>query len=134
VLRSPLSDSILVSTGTGVAPFRSMLKAVLARDAAHHQFTLIFGVRYEHNLMYREEFERLAEHHPNFHFRPTLSRPEDNWTGLRGHVQGHLIEALGERRDIDVYVCGLKLMVDDVRLRLKEMGFDRKRIIYEKYD
>lgn len=133
VLRNPLSDTILVATGTGVAPFRSMLKQVLSRDFRHH-FTLIFGVRYEHNLMYREEFERLAEHHPNFRFRPTLSRPDESWTGLRGHVQGHLIETLGDRRDIDVYVCGLKLMVDDVRQRLKEMGFDRKRIIYEKYD
>lgn len=133
VLRSPLSDSILVATGTGIAPFRAMLRPVLARDTGH-QFTLIFGVRHEHNLMYREEFERLAEHHPNFHFWPTLSGPDESWKGRTGHVQGHMLEAIGDRRDVDVYACGLKLMVDDVRARLKEIGFDRKRIIYEKYD
>jgi CDP-4-dehydro-6-deoxyglucose reductase len=49
-------------------------------------------------------------------------------------VQPHLLEAVGERRDLDVYVCGLKLMVDDVRAILKARGFDRKQIIYEKYD
>ena len=62
------------------------------------------------------------------------SRPEPSWIGRTGHVQQHLLEAVGDRRDMDVYVCGLKAMVDDVRAQLKGMGFDRKQIIYEKYD
>lgn len=133
VLRNPVSDTVFVATGTGIAPFRSMIKAQLA-SYPDRQFTLLFGVRHERNIMYREEFEKLAEQHSNFRFWPTLSRPDTEWTGRTGHVQTHLLEAIGERRDIDVYVCGLKLMVDDVRSRLKELGFDRKRIIYEKYD
>lgn len=133
VPRTPLCDSVLIATGTGIAPFRAMLKSMLARGK-DHTFTLIFGVRYEHNLMYREEFELLAEHHPNFRFWPTLSRPGEDWQGRTGHVQMHLAEAIGDRRDVDVYICGLKLMVDDVRARLKDLGFDRKHIIYEKYD
>ena len=44
------------------------------------------------------------------------------------------MEAIGDRRDLDVYICGLKAMVDDVRAILKAMGFDRKQIIFEKYD
>jgi ferredoxin-NADP reductase len=133
VLRQPAGDTVLIATGTGIAPFRSILKAHLPQHP-DRQFTLIFGVRYERNIMYREEFEILASEHPNFRFWPTLSRPEAGWTGRTGHVQQHLLEAIGERRDLDVYICGLKLMVDDVRARLKELGFDRKHIIYEKYD
>lgn len=133
VLHNPPSDTVMVATGTGIAPFRSMLKAHLPTHP-DQQFTLIFGVRYEQNIMYREEFELLESQHPNFRFWPTLSRPNAAWTGRAGHVQVHLPEALGDRRDIDVYVCGLKLMVDDVRARLKELGFDRKHIVYEKYD
>jgi CDP-4-dehydro-6-deoxyglucose reductase len=49
-------------------------------------------------------------------------------------VQAHLAEAIGERRDLDFYLCGLKEMVDDVRAVLKGLGFDRKQIFYEKYD
>jgi len=45
-----------------------------------------------------------------------------------------LPEAIGDRRDVNVFICGLKAMVDDVRTRLKAQGFERKRIIYEKYD
>jgi CDP-4-dehydro-6-deoxyglucose reductase len=41
---------------------------------------------------------------------------------------------VGDRRDMDVYLCGLKEMVNETRALLKEMGFDRKQIFYEKYD
>jgi NAD(P)H-flavin reductase len=133
IFRQPVEDSILVATGTGIVPFRAMLLDQLVRDSGH-QFTLIFGVRYERGLLYREEFEQLTRDHANFHFWPTLSRPDASWTGRTGHVQAHLFQATGERRDINVFICGLKAMVDDVRAILKSNGFDRKRIICEKYD
>jgi CDP-4-dehydro-6-deoxyglucose reductase len=133
ILRRPASDSIFVATGTGIAPFRSML---LSHLSAHpdRRFTLIFGVRHEGGLLYHGELSALAETYPNFRYQPTLTRPPDSWMGRTGRVQPHTIETLGDRRDIDVYICGLREMVDDMRLRLKEIGLDRKRIIYEKYD
>lgn len=132
-LRQPPADSLLVAAGTGIAPFRAMLGERLPADSAH-RYTLVFGARYEHGLLYRGEFEQLALRHPHFAFWPTLSRPDPAWRGRTGHVQPHLREAAGDRRDLDVYVCGLKLMVDDVRAMLKAMGFDRRRVVYEKYD
>jgi CDP-4-dehydro-6-deoxyglucose reductase len=133
IFRRPVSDSILVATGTGIAPFRSMLQARLPVDR-EHEFTLIFGVRHEYGLLYRDEFEALALTYPNFHFRPTLTQPPEGWTGRTGRVQAHVLEAAASRRDLDVYICGLKAMVYDVRDKLRDLGFDRKQIIYEKYD
>jgi ferredoxin-NADP reductase len=132
VLRQPPRDSLFIATGTGIAPFRSMLKAHLSESSP--QFTLLFGVRHESHLIYRAEFEDLSRRYPNFRFWPMLSRPDTSWTGRTGHVQAHLEEALSGRHDVDVYLCGLKLMVDDVRSRLRAAGFDRKQIFYEKYD
>ena len=133
VWREPVKPSILVATGTGIAPFRSMLQEELPRDH-DAPVTLIFGARYPHGLLYREEFEEMARQYPRFTFRPTVTRPDNSWTGRTGRVQVHLTEALGGRRGFDVYICGLKEMVDDVRTLLKGLGFDRKQIIYEKYD
>ena len=132
-LRRPLSDSIFVATGTGIAPFRSILLSRL-REHPDRRFTLIFGVRYEEGLLYNDEFRSLAEECPNFDYQPTLTRPPQNWTGRTGRVQQHTLEALGDRREVDVYICGLREMVDDVRSKMKALGLDRKRIIYEKYD
>jgi len=133
ILRRPVSDSIFVATGTGIAPFRSMLLAQLNAHPDRH-FTLIFGVRHEHGLLYHDELTALAQAFPNFEYRPTLTRPPEHWHGRTGRVQQHVLEALGERRDMDVYICGLREMVDDVRAKLKDIGLDRKRIVYEKYD
>jgi CDP-4-dehydro-6-deoxyglucose reductase len=125
-------DTIFIATGTGVAPFRSMLQAHL--KASSPTFTLLFGVRYESHMLYREEFEEMERTHSNFRFWPTLTRPDPEWKGRQGRVQAHLAEAIGERRNVDFYLCWLKEMVDETRGILKSQGFDRKQIFYEKYD
>jgi CDP-4-dehydro-6-deoxyglucose reductase len=136
-LRHPGHRSVFIATGTGIAPFRSMLLDHLPKTQP--RIALLFGVRYEHGLLYRDEFENLQSHYDTFRFLPTITRPSDGWTGRTGRVQAHLDEALAiqsfeDQSTIDVYVCGLKEMVDDVRRELKARGFDRKQIIYEKYD
>jgi NAD(P)H-flavin reductase len=132
-VRDPAKDALFVATGTGIAPFRSMAPDYLSHPHAA-QLTMLFGVRHEHTIYYRDDFIAWAGKYPNFRFWPTLSRAESVWTGRTGHVQTHLLEALGDRRDLDVYICGLKAMVDDVRAILKALGFDRKQVIFEKYD
>ena len=133
VIRDPAKEAVFIATGTGIAPFRAMAPDYLSHPYAR-QLTLLFGVRHEHTIYYREDFDALAGKYSNFRFWPTLSRAESSWTGRTGHVQTHLLEAIGDRRDLDVYICGLKAMVDGVRAILKELGFDRKQIIFEKYD
>jgi len=132
-LREPIRDAVFVATGTGVAPFRSMLLDERLWQAGK-DYTLILGVRYADAILYREEFEALEKERPNFHFWPVVSRPDASWKGRTGYVQDHVLEAVGGRRDIDVYVCGLKEMVNEVRHLLLEEGFDRRQVIYEKYN
>lgn len=133
VVRDPSKEAIFIATGTGIAPFRAMAPDYLSHPHAN-QLTLIFGVRHELTIYYREDFQALAKKHSNFKFWPTLSRAEASWTGRTGHVQTHLLETIGYRRDLHIYICGMKEMVDDVRAILKGLGFDRKQIIFEKYD
>lgn len=119
--------SLLIATGTGIAPFRAMLDERRDRPA-----TLLFGTRHEQGILYRDHFEHMSG--PDSRFWPTLTRPEPSWSGRTGRVQQHIHEALGGCRDLDVYICGLWEMVADVRRMLADLGIDRKRVIYERYD
>jgi len=136
ILRPPLHDTMFIATGTGIAPFRSMLHWLLAEPDRHQarQFWLLFGSRREQDIYYREEFEHLAAVHANFHFLPTLSRGATEWEGLRGYVQQHLPEIVGTRTDMHAYICGLAKMVKANRELLKSLGWNRTSIRYEKYD
>jgi ferredoxin-NADP reductase len=136
-LRHPGHRAVFVATGTGIAPFRSMLLHHLPRTEP--EITLLFGVRYEEGLLYRDEFEEMERQYSSFRFLPTVTRPRLFWKGRVGRVQTSLDEALAirtpdELSTVDVYICGLREMVDDVRKELKARGLDRKQIIYEKYD
>ena len=149
ILRPPLCDTLLIATGTGIAPFRSMVQGlfnpgredqILARAPGppvappRQQFWLLFGARFEQDIYYREEFERLAAEHSNFRFMPTLSRGGPEWRGLRGYVQEHVREVVSRRRDMHIYICGLNRMVSVNRELLKSLAWNQELIRYEKYD
>ncbi len=129
--------SLFVGTGTGVTPLRSMLKDALASGETS-PMTLLFGVRHEADILYRDELEALVAKHPNFRVFYSLSQPRDDWHGLRGYVQTHT-ESLWRQLETagppHVYICGLERMVGTVRdLLRKQLGVDRKQVHSERYD
>ena len=161
VLHEPITDSILIATGTGVAPMRGYTQWLFPEDGPDRsngkEIWLVYGTRHETDIYYHEEFEALATRKPNFHYLPTLSRALDNWTGLRGHVQVHIARIIEERAarlglplpsppvdpaippaelqfDIYAYICGLNFMVSSVREMLTGYGWHRKQIVFERYD
>ena len=137
VLKPQVRDSIFIGTGTGIAPLRGMVQWLFDDPSRNEgrEFWLVFGVRTREDLYYHEEFAKLQEEHPNFHYIPTLSRPDEMWTGARGYVQDHVREIVKDRRDMDAYICGLKKMVTANRdLLVKELGWDRKSVLYERFD
>jgi len=131
--------ALFVGTGTGVSPLRSMLQTAVARghSAPMH---LLFGVRSQEDILYREELERMARDHARVALDVTLSRPDESWDGRRGYVQLHvreLYERLASSSSVPphVFVCGLERMVGSVREILrKQMGLPRNAVHSERYD
>jgi ferredoxin-NADP reductase len=128
--------ALFVGTGTGVCPLRAMIQAELREEGAPGPpLTLLFGCRSEADLLYRAEFERLAERNPRFRFVPTLSRALPGWHGREGYVQTQLASLIDPAQPPHVYICGLSPMIDAVRKTLKtQLGYDRKWIHSERYD
>src|SRR5580692_2669453 len=133
------SPSLMIATGTGVTPIRSMvLDAVAAGSQA--PMWIVLGVRHEEDLLYERELRDLAERHPFVRFEPTLSQPRGAWPGRRGYVQTHvsaLWEELATRteRPPHAYVCGLERMVSSVRDLLRtQISIPRAQVHSERYD
>jgi NAD(P)H-flavin reductase len=119
--------TLLIGMGTGLAPLRAILQASLAHEATH-PIGLLFGVRSEADILWHEEFTRLAERNPRFSFEPTLSRPGSAWLGRSGRVQEHLAQVLRGLPEVSVYLCGSRAMVEDCIERLNTLGVDPARI------
>lgn len=127
------SDIVFVATGTGVAPFVSMLGHIMNMGNTSHDLYLFFGVRYVYDLIYRDLFEGWAKKYSNFHFIPTISRPETpDWKGRVGYVQKALQETIKDPSDKHVYICGLHDMVEQTKTLCENMGFPVVR--FEKWD
>lgn len=125
---------VFVATGPGIAPFRSQLKYLLEEKNDARPMHLVFGVRYQRDFFWIDEFVRLAATYPNFHFHPTLSGDDDAWEGKRGRVQTHLAEIMQHESSIGVYICGAPEMVKDVKeVCLQTLGLPKAQVHAEGY-
>jgi len=117
-------DLLFVATGTGIAPFRSMLDHVFERGFSRSA-TLYWGLRSQRDLYYQKEFEALAKQHQNFSFIMTLSRPEPGqpgWTGSTGRVTKLVEERVASVANLAVYLCGNSGMIRDVAALISKKG------------
>jgi len=125
--------SVFLATGTGVAPFRSML---LDQWAQGHEpdAWLFVGAPTAQALPYHEEFLQHQQEHPAFHYVPVVSRPlQGTWDGAVGHIQAPLRAAFGSRTDFEAYVCGVPDMVRDLVALLAEQGVPADQVHVERF-
>jgi ferredoxin-NADP reductase len=132
ILPDPLDrDLFLVCTGTGIAPFRSMVHHIARHKVPHQAIHLIFGARHRRNLLYHEEMKAMERLVPDFHFHPVLSR--EKWEGREGYVHPVYEELANGKQPAYFYLCGWKNMIDEAKHRIQDLGYDRTAIHQEIY-
>lgn len=118
------ANLVLVSTGTGLAPFMSMLRSP-GTWTPGRSISILHGVRYRRDLGYREELLEFERAKPGFRYIPFVSRDEAGEGVLKGYVQTSFQSGILEAdptRD-HVFVCGNPAMIDDVETLLTGRGY-----------
>ena len=126
---------VFIATGTGVAPFRSMIHYIHREQIPHQGIHLIFGAKDEKGILYRDEFEALLHEMPGLSYDIVLSRQFD-WSGYKGRVRDVYLTKYN-RPDPDVlfYFCGWNDMIKTAITDLTEtIGFSKDQLIYEIYE
>lgn len=123
---------IMICTGTGVAPFRSMICDLTNHKKTYKSIHLIFGTRNIKGILYLNEFEKLARENPGFSYSVALSR--ETYNGFQGYVHPIYQEAYAQYNEENLfYLCGWQKMVDEATKNLLNLGYQKNQIITELY-
>jgi len=125
-------DLYFICTGTGIAPFRSMLQYIDKHKIATQKINLIFGTRTHKDLLYADEMKGLETRIAQFKYYAALSREE-----MDGHFKGYVHpvyeSVVKQGTPAKFMLCGWRNMIDEAKQRILLLGFDRKDIQEELY-
>jgi len=116
-----------IGSGSGITPLHCMIKENITKYS-NKKFKLIFGAKTKQDLIFHEEFLKLAEENENFDYLPTLTREE--WEGRTGRVHTHLE---GDLQNKTFYICGIKQLIESTKEVLLQEGVKSKNIKFEAY-
>ena len=130
---------LFVASGTGLAPFISMIETMRGRNQPR-DIVLLHGVSYEYDLAWREQLTEL-EQDGGFPLRyvGTISRPGEapTWTGPTGRVEAIVESQLQEHGltpdTATIYVCGNPDMITAVEELATGRGFPPEQVRKELY-
>lgn len=128
---------VMMATGTGLAPYMSMLRTHLVADDPR-RIAALHGARHSWDLGYRSELIAMERTHPNFTYVAVVSRPDEEpvaWGGEVGRLQD-----LWQRRVVGarwgialtpenchVMLCGNPEMIEEMIALLESEGYREHR-------
>ena len=134
---NPPARYIFMGTGTGIVPYRSMLKDLEKKllDKSH-SCIIIEGIKYKKDVLYAEDFSKLCTY-SNYKFLCYFSKEEkqnlDSSCQFAGHVQKSF-DMVNPNPETDiVYLCGNPFMIKDTATLLLDLKFNPEQIVTERY-
>lgn len=122
---------VFIAGGSGITPFASMVKEMTDHDLDIN-IHLIYGSRGPDDAPFHEEFEQIANRHPNFKYDLVVSDPKADWKGLTGFIDVALIKKLGiDTQNAMLFVCGPEEMYSFCIPELAKLGILPRRIRQE---
>jgi ferredoxin/flavodoxin---NADP+ reductase len=130
--------ALFVASGTGLAPFTSMIDTLRDRGQTR-DIVLLQGVSHEHDLAWGDELSQLEASGFPIRYVPTISRPNENptWSGCTGRVEAIVESQLDEHgltpETTTLYLCGNPEMITAVEEIAAARGFPPEQVRKELY-
>jgi CDP-4-dehydro-6-deoxyglucose reductase/3-phenylpropionate/trans-cinnamate dioxygenase ferredoxin reductase subunit len=109
-LRTSLRPVILLASGTGFAPIKSIIETA-SHAGSRRPMQLYWGASKREDIYLAEVPARWAQLWPWFSFTPVLSEPSSCWAGRTGFVHEAVREDHPDLSGTVVYACGNPSMV-----------------------
>ncbi len=129
------ADSIvLIAGGVGITPLMAKIRYLTDIGWAG-DIDLIFSVRTERDIIFREELESLRRRFPNLQITITLTRGDSPaWTGERGRISPELLRrAVPSIATRLVHLCGPDEMMESLKVVLRDLGVPDDRVAVESF-
>jgi CDP-4-dehydro-6-deoxyglucose reductase len=123
---------LMVATGTGLAPIKSILNALMD-DPDCPPVSLFWGGRTVADLYLDEEIRSWTDRLCDFKYVPVLSRADADWTGRRGYVQDAVAAEIEDISEPAIYLCGSPVMVADSKRRFIAAGASLNHIYTDSF-
>lgn len=123
---------VALVTGVGISPLVFLARRLKAEPQAELPIRIFWGLRLIDDICLMQELSDLA-HSGAIDLNVSLSRPPQDWPGLRGRVT---VTAPGRLRDVAntwFYLVSNGRMVAEMRSALEEVGVERRRIYCESF-
>lgn len=128
--RDTKKDYVFMCTATGIAPFRSYLRAYLEEET-DRKIDLFFGLLNEKELFWEDELNEFQNQYPHFHYYICAAAPESQET-FKGFVQDQAQSIITDFSNKQVYLCGSPLMTKSVKEKaITEWGVPKEDIHME---
>jgi len=127
------SRLLMIAGGVGITPMLSMLRHLEATGDPR-PVTLIWGVRSEADILYRQELAKMAARRGNLRIVYVLSEQTDA-PGERGFIDRPMLDRLlgPPEREATVFLCGPPVMMRKVSAALHGLGIPRRRVHVERF-
>ncbi len=133
------ANYLAIAAGSGITPMMAIIEATLTIES-DSRFTLIYGNRSSHSMMFRQALADLKDRYPQrlqvIHLFSQESMDSDL---LQGRIDGDKLRALSEHlldfsRFDDAFICGPSVMMDDAETTLRALGMPEKAIHLERFN
>ncbi len=120
---------VFIATGTGIAPFYSMLNSLSIYEKLPIEALCLLGVRSEDEVLYDQYFKEIK----GLTWQPCVSQAGPSWKGFRGRVSGFLRDHHATWDNADFYLCGNGEMIKEIKELLQIKGVEKAHIFQEIY-